>query len=307
MLGGFIIGFIALGFPEVFGLGEDVIHRHLSGEYALWFLFALIAAKIVATSCSLGFGFYGGILGPALFVGAALGQAFGLTLDSLWPGILSHGSVYAVAGMGAVVSRVAGAPIATILIVFELTSSYTLTTGAMIAVVVASVVWSRRFPGSYYEFQVEARGIDAYRGRVVTLMQGGEVRDRMRSAGSVLPTTTPVSKALQYALAGDGEELFITGEDGRLIGSVSLRELVVSEREGRADDLVGKLRSSPVRVTADTDLHSAMIHLGDFIGICVPVIENDSDPRVVGALYQSDLMAAYDTAVATARAEDRGS
>ena len=56
-----------------------------------------------------------------------LGGAFGLIASLALPEYASHHSVYAIVGMGAVAGAVLGAPISTILIVFELTANFDLT------------------------------------------------------------------------------------------------------------------------------------------------------------------------------------
>lgn len=304
MFGGFLIGLGALAFPEIFGLGEDVIQKQLHGQYALWLLLALIPVKILATSLSLGFGFYGGVLGPALFLGAALGQAFGLALDAAWPGALSHGSVYAVAGMGAVISRVAGAPIATILIVFELTGSYTLTTAAMIAVVVASAIRSRGIAGSHFAHQLAVRGIDPYQTRVVTLLKGEVVRDRIRPPAAVLERRERIDDALGALLEAQADELLVSDLNGLFLGVIGLRSLVAADRAGRSSQEIGTLEMRQGHLTAGTDLHAAMAQLRGFVGTDVPVVESDDNPVIIGIIHESDLMAAYHEAVARVRDED---
>ena len=115
----------------------------------------MLLFKLLATVISLGFGFSGGVFGPALFLGAVLGAALGNLFSLLAPDSLSILGIYAVAGMGAVISRVIGAPLATILIVFELTSNYALTTAVMLAVVMGRLVSRRSFPRSWFEFKLQ--------------------------------------------------------------------------------------------------------------------------------------------------------
>ena len=151
MFGGFLLGLIALQFPHVIGLGDESIHDAMGQLFPLWLLLALIVVKLLGTCISFAFGFSGGMFGPALFLGAMLGSA--------------------VASMGTVISCVIGAPLATILIAFELTSSYSLTTAVMVAVVVAGMVTRRFHPLSYFELQLEQRGVDLRIGREVRILQ----------------------------------------------------------------------------------------------------------------------------------------
>lgn len=129
-----------LWYPEVLGVGYEVTDNALSGTLPLLFLVACLAAKIVATSVSLGFGFGGGVFSPSLTVGALVGGAFGIVATNAFPELSSGSGAYAVVGMGAVSSAVLGAPISTVLIIFELTSDYGLTIAVMVAVVIANVM-----------------------------------------------------------------------------------------------------------------------------------------------------------------------
>ena len=304
MLGGILIGVMALGFPQIFGLGEEAIQTDLKGHYALWLLLALIPIKIIATSCSVGFGFYGGVLGPALFVGAMMGAAFGLSLDSWFPVGVSGAAVYAIAGMGAVISRIVGAPIATVLIVLELTNSYTTTTGAMIAIVVASVVWSSRFPSSFFHFQLAQRGIDPGRGREVVLLEGQRVGSRLSSAqATVLPDAT-VAEAINALLRHRDQDLFIVNEAGALLATAELRALVEAERRGEGSTAVSAVaNASGVVLEADTDLHEAMRIVQGFAGMSIPVVKDRDSMRLIGVIHASDLIEAYGDAVEAVRAE----
>ena len=98
----------------------------------LWLLFASLVTKIAATSLSLGPGFVSGVFSSSLFIGAMMGGAFGFVAACIVQELSSSQSVYAIAG------AVLGAPISTILIVFELTGSYEVTVVVMVAVAVAT-------------------------------------------------------------------------------------------------------------------------------------------------------------------------
>ena len=63
-------------------------------------------------------------------------------------------------GAVAVASPVIGAPLSAILIVFELTRNYELTTAAMLSVVFANLVSYRIFGRSWFDRQLLNRGVD---------------------------------------------------------------------------------------------------------------------------------------------------
>lgn len=141
--------------PHLLGTGVGAIDLAMGGRLAIGLLLALVVAKIALTSLCLGFGFFGGVFGPALFFGAMLGGAFDLALAPQG-GALSS---YAVLGAASCVGAVIGAPIAATVIVFELTGSYAWAVLSMISVVTASQI-SRAFAGrSLFDRQLALRGI----------------------------------------------------------------------------------------------------------------------------------------------------
>lgn len=85
------------------------------------FLLLLFSAKFLLTGLTLGSGGSGGIFSPALFMGAALGAAFGHAARSLFPGMHVDPNLFAVAGMAAAVGGATGAVLTSIVITFEMT------------------------------------------------------------------------------------------------------------------------------------------------------------------------------------------
>jgi chloride channel protein, CIC family len=157
-IGGFLVGVIALAFPEVLGVGYGATDSALRGIYGFGFLLALILAKTLATSLSLGFRLGGGVFSPSLFLGAMIGAAFGIAVGAVLPGFSSEVSLYAIIGMGAVSAAILGAPISTTLIIFELTGDYGVMIALMVATSTATVLTQAMFGGSYFHMLLERRG-----------------------------------------------------------------------------------------------------------------------------------------------------
>ena len=79
-----VLSYIGSNLPQVMGLGTDIILKILDGDFGLSFLILLLLGKLIATTVSLSFGFFGGVFSPALFLGAALGAIFAHVLFNLW-------------------------------------------------------------------------------------------------------------------------------------------------------------------------------------------------------------------------------
>jgi chloride channel protein, CIC family len=67
--GGLLLGCVLLVLPEMYGVGYPVLENAIGGQYALAFLVALLAGKIVATSLTMAIGGSGGVFAPSLFMG----------------------------------------------------------------------------------------------------------------------------------------------------------------------------------------------------------------------------------------------
>lgn len=142
--------------PHLLGPGLSSIDLALSGQLGMSLVLVLIIFKILATSACIGFGLFGGIFAPALFLGAMVGAVIDLSLVSL--GVDSPHS-FAMLGAASCIAAVIGAPLASIIMVFELTGSYEWTVLAMLSVVTTSQI-SRAFVGrSLFDRQLALRGI----------------------------------------------------------------------------------------------------------------------------------------------------
>ncbi len=123
-LGGLGLGLMALGFPQVLGVGYDTIGALLGreGGIALVSLLGLLLVKLLATGLSSATGFVGGGFAPSLFLGAVLGNVYGQVLgDGLLQLPVAEPPAYAMVGMAAVLAGSARAPLTALLLLFELT------------------------------------------------------------------------------------------------------------------------------------------------------------------------------------------
>jgi CIC family chloride channel protein len=107
----------------------------------LWIVLILPIAKIVATSLSIGTGGSGGIFGPGIVIGAFVGAAVWRLGDMFHlPGVPNSPGIFVVVGMMACFGSVAHAPLAILIMVAEMTGSFSVVPGAIIAVGIASLL-----------------------------------------------------------------------------------------------------------------------------------------------------------------------
>jgi chloride channel protein, CIC family len=153
-VGGLLLGMMVLRLPQVLGGGYGWIQEAIDGRLALGLLLVLVAAKMLALSLTVASGGSGGIFAPSLFVGAMLGGVFA-SIAHVPP------AGFVIVGMAAVFAGAARVPIATLLMVVEMTGDYQLLVPAGLAVMLSFVIQinlSSFFKyDSLYEAQVAGR------------------------------------------------------------------------------------------------------------------------------------------------------
>lgn len=179
VIGGLMVGGIALFYPQVLGVGYDAMDATLNQKFSLNILLALLCAKTAATAITLASRFGGGVFSPSLYLGAMAGGAFGLIAGSVFPEMSSSHGTYALVGMGAVAAAVLGAPISTTLIVFELTGGYAVTIALLLAVSISTGLTQAVHGVSFFHWQLRDRGIFLHEGPHGQIVRTLQVADFM--------------------------------------------------------------------------------------------------------------------------------
>ena len=158
---GVLIYALLIGAAHYFveGVGYSTIQAILAGGLDLpALLIVLFAAKLAATSISLGSGSSGGIFSPALFMGATLGAAFGVLVHAVHPMGSFGTTTCAVIGMAAMVGGGTGAAMTAVTMIFEMTRDYDLVMPSIIAVALAIGVRRLLSIENIYTIKLVGRG-----------------------------------------------------------------------------------------------------------------------------------------------------
>lgn len=308
-LGGLGCGALAAGFPEVIGVGYETTELALGGAFDLRLLLVLIVVKTLATMLCLGFGFSGGVFSPSLCIGALAGAAFGIVAAAAVPEVGANPDTYGIVGMGAVAAAVLGAPISTILIVFELTGDFSVTVAVMIAVAVASLICRRAVGGSYFTLQLADRGVDLSRAPERAATAGIAARDLMTVRFRAVDGRTSTSHLRECLDGASVGGLHVVDARGLLVGTVPFERLC-AELFAPADD-----GDRTMADLADTDVHAVepADGLDRLLALFestserqLPVVESRAAPRLIGVVRHEDALAAYNRALLRQHAVGRG-
>lgn len=229
-LGGVIVGVISIFVPQVWGNGYSVVGSILQGDLLGLWLLAVLVAKVLATSATVGSGAVGGVFTPTLFIGCAVGALVGQVLHTLLPTVASPPEVYALIGMGGFLSAATLAPLTSILMVFEMTLDYDIVLPLMLACVTA-----------HYTAKVYRHGKSVYHASLAA--DAGLAHDdwRLKTVETLIKpdvvkvsASTPLSEVFELLPGRALERVYVTHGD-ELVAWLDPREVLEEMRAGRVD------------------------------------------------------------------------
>ncbi|MBX2869906.1 MAG: chloride channel protein [Acidiferrobacterales bacterium] len=303
-LAGMLVGIFALQIPEILGIGKELLRFSIIEDaFTNYELASILFAKIFLTAICLGFGFAGGVFSPALLIGVLFGALVAGSLDTLAWYERSHIVIYAICGMVAVAGPVIGAPLTTILIVFELTRNYDIATAAMVSVAFANLISYRVVGRSLFDIQLVIRGFDLSLGRDKVIVEQRKVEDYVSTNFLSLPKDLSVSEAQQQMLEVEKSEAYIVGENDIYFGKLSIRQTLIlmsdqDQSEVRIQDLA---MQKALQLAPEESIWDAMIKMEAFVGESIPVVENG---YLKGVVFEATIVSAYLNTIHNIREEE---
>ena len=282
------LSIIGTFYPEVMGLGTTAIINLTAGSTLLLMAVAILFGKIIATALSLGFGFFGGVFSPALLVGAAAGSIATSVLS--WMGIQSfQGPELIICGMAAVAGSVIGAPISMIMIVLELTGSYSLALASTIGIVTATMISGQLFEHSIFDKQLLSRGIDLSQGRMgIRLMEENITKITSSNVLKFKPEViVDVAKAEMVKMQVN--EAYVNTHEGKYIGKLHLKALIFVKP---SDAIIKYTDTEALNIKSDASLQQAIETAANFIGETIPIVDR-STGTLIGTINEGDLLKMY--------------
>lgn len=288
-LGGLIVGLLAVWVPDVCGNGYSVVVAILNGHLAWQALVLVFFCKWVATAASFGSGAPGGVFTPTLFVGATLGYLFGFGVHQVWPLGAADPRAFALVGMGALLAAASHAPVMAIIMLFEMTLSYDILMPLMLCSVVSYYTARGIENNSLYSEALKKKAAEA----PAPLVLPGTVADLKRRTAAVRLTDRFEDIARQF-LESRREEIYVTGDDGRYAGVISLHDIKPHLNDEAVATLViaEDLRRDDVPTVApEATLADALRIFAQHSGQTLPVVESGTG-RLTGVLVKNDLLLA---------------
>jgi CIC family chloride channel protein len=305
-VGGLIVGGIGLLLPQVLGLGHRTMEALLLLQMPFALIVALIPAKIIATSFTLGSGGSGGLFAPSLYIGGVVGGAFGYVIHYLFPSFTAFYGAYALVGMSATFGAAAQAPITSIVILFEMTNDYRIILPLMTSTIIAVLTYRAMSLESMYTLNLKQAGIDYHAALEGDLMAAIRVRDAMTRHVVAVGQGASIQELLRL-IAKTGHEWFpVLDGSQRLLAVVTYRDVVKAVDEGLLEERVLDYATHEVVLAfSDESLREVLIRFSrDDLGR-LPVVDPSDPKRLVGVISRLDVIRAYHRAVARRRRSTR--
>ncbi len=280
-------GSIGIFIPEILGLGTGAVSEMHNGNFVLLSLVVLFIAKMIATSACIGFGLFGGIFSPALFIGASAGAISGNLLSVF--GFSGMVTVLSISGMAAVGAAVIGAPITGILIVLELTMSYEVTLFATVAIVSSAFISNLIFGHSYFDLQLLDRGIDISRGRGQLQLMEVRIQKVTTQDFLKLREEETVKTTINKMINENFTEGYILDKENRFIGKINLISIL---NEGKNVPISNYCDTKPLVIKHDASLMQAIEAASTFVGESIPVV-NLKSREFMGVVSEADIFKGY--------------
>ncbi len=273
--------------PEVLGLGTSVVQSIVSGGFVSVELLLLLVLKLFVTALCIGFGLFGGVFSPAIFLGAASGAVLATLFSGYDVGNLS--TILIVCGMAAVAAPVLGAPLAAVLIILELTLSYETAVIALITVVLSGIVANVLYGTSFFDRQLLDRGIDILRGRGHLKMMETPITSLAQGDFVKTTPTTRVKTGLDLLIKSNSSEIYIVDHNDKFAGKTTIVDMLRSDPAAPMSSLADLEQLS---IKSDASLLQAIEVASSFVGESIPIIDREENV-LLGVVTESDLFTAY--------------
>ena len=137
---GAVVGVLAWFAPDAVGGGDAITQRTLSGTETISTLPLLFLLRFALGALSYATGTPGGLFAPMLVLGAQSGVLFGVLCHPWFSNAVTNPTALGVVGMAAFFTAVVRAPLTGIILVIEMTASFTLLLPMLAACFAAFVV-----------------------------------------------------------------------------------------------------------------------------------------------------------------------
>ncbi|WDP88238.1 MAG: chloride channel protein [Desulfobacter sp.] len=296
-IGGLCTGIIGYFLPYTLAFGYGMAQDAIFNKLAISTLLLLAIGKIFTTSFSIGSGGSGGVFGPSVVIGGAMGGAVGKIFNLLLPTVVTQPGAFVIVGMAGFFTAVSNTPISTIIFVSEMTNSYHLLLPSLL---VCSLCYLLARKWTIFENQVKSR-VDspAHAGEfMMDILQTLKVENLTHLIKDVrcVNQDMPFSEFKKIFQTTKQHYFPVMDEKGAFSGifsSTDIREVIFTSH---LEDLVVMkdiMISDLISTTPSEDLNTVLLKLTQKNIDALPVVKENDKGAFIGMIYRRDIIAHY--------------
>lgn len=291
--GGLMLGGLILILPQVAGVGYGWLQMAMYGQLALHAMILIALAKIIATSFTISSGGSGGVFAPSLVIGGMVGGVLGKVFSQYFPSHATNIGAFVLVGMAAFFAGAAKVPVASIVMVSEMTGGYHLLVPLMLACAISYIVsgdWT------IYENQVESR-IDSPAHREEFSIDILEEIEVGKVATKKVVTVSPEQtlREISHLIASTGHLAYPVLENGKLVGLISYRDILKVPPELIDKTKVREVMSTRlITATPNESLAVALRRMDETGYGHLPVVDPLNSTKLLGILSKRDIIRGHE-------------
>jgi chloride channel protein, CIC family len=224
VVGGLMVGSMALYSPQVLGAGHGALGLDFYWPMTATELATLIVLKLFASLVSLASGFRGGMFFASLFVGSLVGKLYWIGVDALAPSMGLEMTACVLVGMGALSAAIVGGPLTMTFLVLESTGNLGVAGGALAASIATTLVVRATFGYSFTTWRLHLRGETIRGGQDVGWLRELSVGRMMVPTPPRFPADQSVRAFREAYPLGSANVVVAVGEEGQYHGLIHVAE-----------------------------------------------------------------------------------
>jgi chloride channel protein, CIC family len=300
-LGGLCTGIIGFFLPQTLAFGYGFAQKALYNELTIPFLFFLAVGKIFTTSFSIGSGGSGGVFGPSIVIGGAMGGVVGKIFHQIMPGVVTEPGAFVVVGMAGFFTAVSNTPISTIIFVSEMTDSYQLLLPSLL---VCSVSYLAARKWTIYDRQVKSKvSSPAHAGDFfVDILQAIRVKNLLHRVKKVevIPQDMTFRDFREFFPETKQHYFPVVDQYNRLTGifsSTDIRSVLFTRGIGQLVVMNDIATFDIILTTPSEDLNSVLQKFTIKNIDSLPVVKDDDHGILIGMLNRREVISYYNEQV----------
>ena len=283
---GLLCGIVGCFIPEVLGLGITPVLEMITTPNALTLMVLLLFFKLFLTSLCIGFGLFGGVFSPAIFLGATVGAIiFHVPFLGINPELQS---IFVVGGMAALSSSVIGAPITAIVLILELTGSYKFAIASIFPIVISTLITYLTFGSSFFDKQLLLRGILMSFGREHIMLSQQSIRKYCNNNYIAFDKSITVYEAVKIFKKQKSTEGYFLDKDKKFLGKLRLIDIIGLEN----NVCYSNREKNPLIIDKNLNVNEVIKTLSDFVGESVPIVDKKNN-TLLGIISENDVLNSY--------------